>query len=72
MLFLKARAAGSAGLHSDGAVVWASLGQSAVTPAMGSVFDVGDVFGKSFVGQRRNVHFLGPNVAANVVWFHGE
>jgi hypothetical protein len=37
---------------------------------MGSVLDVGDVFGKSFVGQGRDVHFLGPNVAADVVWFH--
>ena len=37
---------------------------------MGSVLDVGDVFGKGFVGERRDVHFLGPNVAADVVWFH--
>jgi hypothetical protein len=37
---------------------------------MRSVLDVGYVFGKGFVGQGRDVHFLGPNVAANVVWFH--
>jgi hypothetical protein len=37
---------------------------------MGSVLDVVYVLGKGFVGQGRDVHFLGPNVAANVVWFH--
>ena len=72
MLFLKARATGSAGLHSNGAVVWAGFGQGTVAPAMGSVLDIGDVFGKCFVGEGRDVHFLGPNVAANVVWFHGK
>jgi hypothetical protein len=72
MLLLKARAAGSAGLHSDWPVVGAGLGQCAVAPTMGSVVDVGNVFGKCFVRQGRDVHFLGPNVAANVVWFHGK
>jgi hypothetical protein len=72
MLFLKARAAGRTGLHSHRAVVWAGFGQGAVAPTMGSVLDVGYVFGKSFVGQGRDVHFLGPNVAANMVWFHGK
>jgi hypothetical protein len=72
MLFLKARAAGGAGLHADGPVVWPGFRQGAITPAMGSVLDVGNVFGKSFVGERRDVHLLGANVAANVVWFHGE
>jgi hypothetical protein len=59
-------------LHADGAIVRAGFGQGAITPAMGSVLDIGYVFGKGFVGQRRDVHFLGPNVAANVVWFHGK
>jgi hypothetical protein len=70
MLILKARAAGSAGLHSDGAVVRAGFGQRAIAPAMRSVLDVGNVFGKGFVREGRDVHLLGPNVAADVVWFH--
>jgi hypothetical protein len=37
---------------------------------MRGVPDVGDIFGKGFVSERRDVHFLGPNVAADVVWFH--
>jgi hypothetical protein len=37
---------------------------------MGSVLDIVYVFGKSFVGERRDVHFLGANVAANVIRFH--
>jgi hypothetical protein len=72
MLFLKARAAGGAGLHSNRAIIGAGLSQCAVTPAMGSVLDIGNVFGKGFVGQGRDVHFLGPNVSANVIWFHGK
>jgi len=57
-------------LHSDRTIIGTSLGEGAVAPAMGSVLDVVYVFGKGFVGQGRDVHFLGPNVAANVVWFH--
>jgi hypothetical protein len=37
---------------------------------MRGVFDVGNILGKRFVRQGRDVHFLGANVAANVVWFH--
>jgi hypothetical protein len=37
---------------------------------MGSVLNVSDVFGIGFVGQGRDVHFLGANVAANVIRFH--
>jgi len=37
---------------------------------MGSVLNIGNVFGKGFVRQCRDVHFLGPDVSANVVWFH--
>src|SRR5580765_661510 len=70
MLFLKARATGNAGLHSDGSIIRTGFGEGAVAPAMGSVLDVGFVFGKCFVGQGRDVHFLRPNMAANVIWFH--
>jgi hypothetical protein len=70
LLLLKARAAGGAGLHSDRAVIRAGFGQRTVAPAMGSVLDVIYVLGKGFVGQGRDVHLLGPDVAANVVWFH--
>jgi hypothetical protein len=69
-LFLKARATCGAGLHSYGTIVGTSLGEGAVAPAMGSVLDIGNVFGKGFVCQGGDVHFLGPNVAANMVWFH--
>jgi hypothetical protein len=37
---------------------------------MRSVFDVGNILGKRFVRQGRDVHFLGANVAANVIRFH--
>jgi hypothetical protein len=70
MLLLKARAGRRARLHADRAIIRPSFSQSTVAPAMGSVLDVGYVLGKGFVGQGRDVHFLGPNVAANVVWFH--
>jgi hypothetical protein len=69
-LFFKARARRGASLHSHRPVIRAGFGQGAVAPAMRGVLDIGYVFGKSFVGQGRNVHFLGPNVAADVVWFH--
>jgi len=70
MLFLKARADISADLHTDRTVVRAGFGQGAVAPAMGGVLDIGYVFGKGFVRQGRYVHFLGANVAANVIGFH--
>jgi hypothetical protein len=69
-LFLKARACVRAGLHANGPIVGTGFGESTVTPAMWSVFDVGDVFGEGFVGEGRDVHFLRTNVAANVIWFH--
>jgi hypothetical protein len=57
-------------LHADWPVVRAGFGERAIAPAMGSVLDVGYVLGISFVRQSRDVHFLGANVAANVIRFH--
>jgi hypothetical protein len=37
---------------------------------MGSVFDIVDILRKGLMRQGRDVHFLGANVAANVVWLH--
>ena len=69
-LLLKARAGGRAGLHSDRTVVRAGFGEGAIAPAMRSMLDIRDVFGKGFVRKGWNVHFLGANVTANVVWLH--
>lgn len=70
MLFLKARTVRRASLHSDRTIIGAGFGQRTVAPAMRGVLDVGNVFGESFVGEGRDVHFFGPNVAANVIGLH--
>jgi len=67
---LEAGSAIGACLHSHGAVVRASFSESAVAPAMGSMLDVENIFWESFVGEGRDVHFLGPNVLANVIGLH--
>jgi hypothetical protein len=71
-LFLKTATPRSTSLHSNGAIIGAGFGEGAVAPAMGSVFDVVDVLRKGLMRQGRDVHFLGANVAANVVRFHGK
>jgi len=72
ILLLTARTRGGANLHANGAVIGPGFGQGAVAPAMRGMLDIGNVFGKGFVSQGRDVHFLGPDVSANVVWFHGK
>jgi len=69
-LFFKTATPRSTSLHSNGPIVWAGFGEGTVAPAMGSVFDVVDVLRKGLMRQGRDVHFLGANVAANVVRFH--
>jgi len=57
-------------LRRDGAIVWAGLGQRAITPAMVRVPAFLRVIVEGMVRQRRDVHFFVPKVFAELVNVH--
>jgi hypothetical protein len=57
-------------LRRDGAIVWAGLGQRAITPAMVRVAAFFRILVEGLVRERRDVHFFVPKVFAELVYVH--